>query len=62
MSHGDEVVELPKEFEIIGSTEHVKNAFVADEKRKIYGIQFHPEKSGNVGLKILNNFGDLCLK
>jgi len=31
-------------------------------KRNIYGIQFHPEKSGEVGLKILKNFGELCLK
>lgn len=31
-------------------------------KGNVFGIQFHPEKSGNVGLKILKNFGDICLK
>ena len=61
MSHGDEVVELPKEFEIIGSTEHVKNAFVADEKRKIYGVQFHPEvEHTENGQQILKNFLEIC--
>jgi glutamine amidotransferase len=32
-------------------------------KGKVYGIQFHPEKSSTLGLKILENFGrvvDLC--
>ena len=29
-------------------------------KDNLFGIQFHPEKSGEVGLKILENFGKLC--
>ncbi|OGC33474.1 hypothetical protein A2311_05710 [candidate division WOR-1 bacterium RIFOXYB2_FULL_48_7] len=28
----------------------------------LFGIQFHPEKSGPAGLQILKNFGELCLK
>ncbi|WCK54136.1 imidazole glycerol phosphate synthase subunit HisH [Aneurinibacillus sp. Ricciae_BoGa-3] len=28
----------------------------------VYGMQFHPEKSGDVGMKLLDNFTDLCAK
>jgi glutamine amidotransferase len=31
-------------------------------KGNLFGIQFHPEKSGEIGLKIVRNFGGLCLK
>jgi glutamine amidotransferase len=30
-------------------------------KDNLFGIQFHPEKSGDVGLKIIKNFGGLCV-
>lgn len=32
------------------------------QKGNIYGVQFHPEKSGNHGLKVLENFYDICKK
>ena len=32
----------------------------AIQKDNIYGVQFHPEKSGRQGLKVLQNFYDLC--
>ena len=32
---------------------------VAAQKDNIFALQFHPEKSGDTGLKILNNFGRL---
>lgn len=61
MSHGDEVVSLPKGFEILGSTKDVKMAFVADLKRKIYGVQFHPEVDHTeYGKDILKNFATIC--
>jgi GMP synthase (glutamine-hydrolysing) len=43
MSHGDRVEELPEGFKIIASTEHAPIAGIADESRKFYGLQFHPE-------------------
>ncbi|WP_255150993.1 imidazole glycerol phosphate synthase subunit HisH [Halorarius halobius] len=35
-------------------------AVIADERGTVFGTQFHPEKSGETGLRILRNFVDLC--
>jgi GMP synthase (glutamine-hydrolysing) len=43
MSHGDRVAELPAGFKLMASTESAPIAGIADEERKIYGLQFHPE-------------------
>jgi glutamine amidotransferase len=37
-------------------------AVVADESGTVFGTQFHPEKSGETGLRILRNFVDVCLE
>jgi GMP synthase (glutamine-hydrolysing) len=43
MSHGDRVTALPPGFKVVGNSDGAPYAFVADEKRKLYGVQFHPE-------------------
>jgi len=43
MSHGDHVVALPRGFKAIASTADVPNAGMADESRRFYALQFHPE-------------------
>ena len=43
MSHGDRVAKLPPGFKLLASTESAPIAGMADESRKIYGLQFHPE-------------------
>ena len=43
MSHGDHVVALPPGFRAIASTADVPNAGMADETRRFYALQFHPE-------------------
>ncbi len=43
MSHGDRVTKLPPGFEVIGASEGAPYAIIADEKRKFYAVQFHPE-------------------
>ncbi len=43
MSHGDKVSELPIGFAVIAATESAPIAAIADEARKFYGVQFHPE-------------------
>lgn len=57
VSHGDTVVKRPAGFTNIGQTETVLNAACADFKRKIFGVQFHPEVDHTVsGQEILKNF------
>jgi len=61
MSHGDSVVSLPAGFESLGKTADCKIAAYANEKRKIYGLQFHPEvQHTTYGMKILDNFLNIC--
>jgi len=43
MSHGDRVVQLPEGFKAIASTPDLPLAGMADETRRYYGVQFHPE-------------------
>lgn len=45
MSHGDHVSELPPQFALMASTENCPIAAMADETRRFYGLQFHPEVS-----------------
>ena len=57
MSHGDHIEELPPGFESTGHTENAQIAAMADAKRKIFGIQFHPEVVHTPrGSDILKNF------
>jgi GMP synthase-like glutamine amidotransferase len=43
MSHGDKVTELPHGFKLMASTPSCPIAGMADEDRRFYGVQFHPE-------------------
>ncbi|MEK4508747.1 glutamine-hydrolyzing GMP synthase [Paenibacillus anaericanus] len=57
MSHGDHVVELPTGFRIDASTEHAPIAGFANEERRMFGLQFHPEVRHSVhGNEIISNF------
>jgi len=57
MSHGDRVESLPAGFEVIATSENSPYAAIADEARKIYALQFHPEVHHSVeGVKMLKNF------
>lgn len=63
MSHGDTVVSLPDGFEALASTQHTKIAAFANEKKKIYGLQFHPEVTHTLrGKKIFENFAHSICK
>ncbi len=43
MSHGDKVVEIPAGFTKVGETDTCPYAAMANEEKKYYGVQFHPE-------------------
>jgi len=56
-SHGDRLSKLPKGFVAVASTENSGFAGIADERRRIFGIQFHPEVDHTEGgLNILENY------
>jgi len=62
MSHGDKVTELPSGFVLMASTEACPIAGMADEIRRFYGVQFHPEVTHTrQGARLLQRFvRDIC--
>ena len=62
MSHGDKVTELPPGFKLMASTDSCPIAGMADETRRFYGVQFHPEVTHTKrGAAILERFVlDIC--
>ena len=53
MSHQDSVYEMPKGFSKIASTKESETAIIENKKKKIYGIQFHPEVTHTENGKII---------
>lgn len=62
MSHGDRVTTLPEGFNVIASTDSAPLAGMADDERRFYGLQFHPEVTHTLqGERIINRFvHELC--
>ncbi|CAI2935903.1 glutamine-hydrolyzing GMP synthase [Aminobacter sp. P9b] len=57
MSHGDRVTAIPAGFRVIGTSNGAPFAAIADEARKFYAVQFHPEVVHTPdGAKLLRNF------
>ncbi|TIQ37997.1 MAG: glutamine-hydrolyzing GMP synthase [Mesorhizobium sp.] len=57
MSHGDRVTAIPAGFRIVGTSTGAPFAAIADEARKFYAVQFHPEVVHTPdGAKLLSNF------
>jgi len=57
MSHGDQVITLPNDFIAVASSANCNIAAMANEMRKWYGVQFHPEVTHTKnGIQILANF------
>lgn len=57
MTHTDRVIAAPRDFEIIASTQLSPIAAFANDERRLYGVQFHPEvHAAAEGIKIIKNF------
>jgi GMP synthase (glutamine-hydrolysing) len=57
MSHGDKVITMPEDFTLMASTDSCPIAAMANEAKKFYGVQFHPEVTHTLqGGRILSRF------
>ncbi|MEC6833118.1 glutamine-hydrolyzing GMP synthase [Photobacterium toruni] len=57
MSHGDKVVEIPADFVKVAETDTCPFAAMANEDKRFYGVQFHPEVTHTrQGMKLIENF------
>ena len=57
MSHSDIITKIPKDFETVALSENSILAIIENKKKKIFGLQFHPEVNHTVkGDKIISNF------
>lgn len=60
-SHNDEVKKLPKDFELLASSEVCKVEAMKHKKKPFYGIQFHPEvEDTEYGHEMFRNFVEVC--
>src|SRR5258706_5137753 len=56
MSHGDSITKLPSGFDVVAFTERVPYAAVANNKKRFYGMLFHPEADHTKhGMELLKN-------
>ena len=57
MSHTDQIIKLPSGFKLLAHTLNTKFASIGNRKKKIYGVQFHPEVvHTELGMQIVSNF------
>lgn len=57
MSHGDHVAHIPADFRVVAKSEGAPFAIIANDEKKLYGVQFHPEVMHTPhGKELLKNF------
>lgn len=61
-NHSDSVSKVPDCFEIMASSKTCAFEGIKHKTKPIFGFQFHPELSGELGYKLLDNFIELCYR
>lgn len=61
MKNHCESISIPQNFTLLGSSDYCVNEVMQHKEKPIYGVQFRPEISGNLGTRILENFIQICL-
>lgn len=56
-----ECISIPKEFKLLAGSDACVNEAMQHESKDLYGVQFHPEVSGNQGFLLIENFVNICL-
>lgn len=57
-----ESISVPKGFKLIATSDACVNEAMMHLTKPIFGVQFHPEVSGNMGTTLIENFVDICMK
>ncbi|MEY4141881.1 MAG: hypothetical protein RL110_1253 [Bacteroidota bacterium] len=55
-----ESISIPEEFELVANSDECINEVMQHKHKALYGVQFHPESSGNLGAILFENFIELC--
>ena len=61
MEDHTENISIPPGFMLLGSSDQCVNEAMQHRVKKLYGVQFHPEVSGNMGARLIENFINICI-
>lgn len=60
MEDHTENISIPPGFKLLGGSDLCINEAMEHREKALYGVQFHPEVSGNLGARIIENFVNIC--
>ncbi|MDX1447238.1 type 1 glutamine amidotransferase [Lishizhenia sp.] len=60
MEDHTESISIPPGFKLLGGSDLCVNEAMEHRERPLYGVQFHPEVSGNMGARLIENFVNIC--
>ena len=55
-----ESISIPNNFSLLGSSDNCVNEAMQHNSKPLFGVQFHPEVSGNLGTRLIENFISIC--